>query len=76
MGKWSELIKERKYSLYVLALLLITYLLNQVDRYTLAIVSKEAEQDIGFGDGDGSKLCAVCATSLLVFTLSGLLFVA
>jgi MFS family permease len=53
MGKWRELFSERKYSLYVLGMLLLTYLLNQVDRYTIAIVSKEAEKDIGFGDGAG-----------------------
>lgn len=32
------------YSLYVLALLLFAYLLNQLDRYTLAIVTKPAAQ--------------------------------
>jgi len=33
-----------RYSLYVLALLLFAYLLNQLDRYALAIVTKPASQ--------------------------------
>lgn len=38
------------YSLYVLALLLLAYLLNQLDRYTLAIVTKPAAQEIHYGE--------------------------
>lgn len=36
--------KENLYSLYVLFLFLITYLLNQLDRYMLAIVTKPLAQ--------------------------------
>ncbi|CAG7718590.1 unnamed protein product [Allacma fusca] len=38
------------YSLYVLALLLFAYLLNQLDRYTLAIVAKPLAQELHYGD--------------------------
>ncbi|XP_061169687.1 MFS-type efflux pump MSMEG_3705-like [Saccostrea echinata] len=38
------------YKLYVLFLLLLTYLLNQLDRYMLAITSKSMAQEIHFGD--------------------------
>ncbi|XP_074655462.1 MFS-type efflux pump MSMEG_3705-like [Tubulanus polymorphus] len=38
------------YSLYVLLLLLIAYLLNQLDRYTLAIVSTPIAQELHYGD--------------------------
>ncbi|XP_013388870.1 protein spinster homolog 1 [Lingula anatina] len=38
------------YSLYVLLLLLIAYLLNQLDRYTLAIVTQPMAQEIHYGD--------------------------
>eukprot|EP00753_Platysulcus_tardus_P002744 PLAT11858.1.p1 GENE.PLAT11858.1~~PLAT11858.1.p1 ORF type:complete len:470 (-),score=246.17 PLAT11858.1:83-1492(-) len=41
------------YSLYVLLLLLLTYLTNQLDRYLLGITSKELERDLHFGDGKG-----------------------
>ena len=53
MGKWQKLFTQNKYSLYVLFLLLITYLLNQLDRYTLAVTSKAIEQSLHFGDGNG-----------------------
>ncbi|XP_071948158.1 protein spinster homolog 1-like [Antedon mediterranea] len=42
--------KELFYSFYVLLLLLLAYLLNQLDRYTLAIVTKHMAQDIHYGD--------------------------
>ncbi|PIK45432.1 hypothetical protein BSL78_17707 [Apostichopus japonicus] len=38
------------YPLYVLLLLLVTYLLNQLDRYALAICAKPMAQEIHFGD--------------------------
>ncbi|XP_070581990.1 MFS-type efflux pump MSMEG_3705-like isoform X2 [Ptychodera flava] len=38
------------YAGYVLALLLIAYLLNQLDRYALAIVTQPMAQDIHYGD--------------------------
>ena len=38
------------YALYVLFLLLLTYLLNQLDRYALAICTQPMAQDIGYGD--------------------------
>ncbi|XP_077986710.1 MFS-type efflux pump MSMEG_3705-like [Glandiceps talaboti] len=38
------------YAVYVLILLLIAYLLNQLDRYALAIVTQPMAQDIHYGD--------------------------
>ncbi|XP_007898355.2 protein spinster homolog 1 [Callorhinchus milii] len=38
------------YPIYVLSLLLLTYLLNQLDRYVLAIVAQPLAQDLHFGD--------------------------
>ncbi|ESO86450.1 hypothetical protein LOTGIDRAFT_220749 [Lottia gigantea] len=38
------------YSVYVLILLLLTYLLNQLDRYMLAITVQPMAQEIHFGD--------------------------
>ncbi|XP_032786983.2 MFS-type efflux pump MSMEG_3705 isoform X2 [Daphnia magna] len=42
--------KQNLYSIYVLLLFLITYLLNQLDRYMLAIVTKPLAQEIHYGD--------------------------
>lgn len=42
--------KQNLYSGYVLSLFLITYLLNQLDRYMLAIVTKPLAQEIHYGD--------------------------
>ncbi|KAJ8300638.1 hypothetical protein KUTeg_022157 [Tegillarca granosa] len=38
------------YNIYVLFLLLVTYLLNQLDRYMLPITTKSVAQDIHYGD--------------------------
>jgi hypothetical protein len=38
------------YSLYVLIIMLITYLLNQLDRYMLGIVTKPMSQELHYGD--------------------------
>lgn len=38
------------YALYVLLMMLIAYLLNQLDRYTLPIVTKSAGYDLKYGD--------------------------
>ncbi len=38
------------YSLYVLLILLMAYLLNQLDRYTLPIVTTQAGYDLNYGD--------------------------
>lgn len=38
------------YALYVLLMMLMAYLLNQLDRYTLPIVTKSAGYDLGYGD--------------------------
>ena len=38
------------YNIYVLLLLLLAYLLNQLDRYTLPIVTKPMAQDVHYGD--------------------------
>ena len=42
------------YATYVLLLMLLTYLLNQLDRYMLAITSQPLARDVHFGD----KACA------------------
>lgn len=42
----------RPYSVFVLVLLLLAYLLNQLDRYMLAITVKPMAQDVHFGDHD------------------------
>lgn len=41
------------YSLYVLFVLLMAYLLNQLDRYTLPIVTSDVGYDLNYGD----KIC-------------------
>ena len=38
------------YSIYVLFILLLTYLLNQLDRYMLGIVTKPMAQELHYGD--------------------------
>eukprot|EP00118_Oscarella_pearsei_P019960 m.214851 g.214851 ORF g.214851 m.214851 type:complete len:553 (+) comp39821_c0_seq1:96-1754(+) len=40
----------RVLSIYVLLILLVVYLLNQLDRYTLPIVAKPVAQDLKYGD--------------------------
>ena len=40
----------KPYTLWVLAMMLAAYLLNQLDRYTYSIVSKAVSQDLMFGD--------------------------
>ena len=49
-GLINLLRQAEKYSLYVLACLLAAYLLNQLDRYALAVTSMPMAQDIRFGD--------------------------
>lgn len=49
-GSFVHLRHASKYSLYVLVCLLVAYLLNQLDRYALAVTSKPMAQDIHFGD--------------------------
>jgi hypothetical protein len=48
--------KGSPYSLYVLIVLLLTYMLNQLDRYALSITSVEAAQELKFGDKSCLKL--------------------
>lgn len=47
------------YSIYVLIILLIAYLLNQLDRYTLPIVTSQMAQDLHYGD----QVCMVNSTA-------------
>ena len=37
------------YSIYVLVILLVAYLLNQLDRYMLAITNPSMSRDVGYG---------------------------
>lgn len=48
--------KENLYSVYVLILFLLTYLLNQLDRYMLAIVTKPVAQVNSIMMSEGVKL--------------------
>lgn len=43
------------YSLYVLFVLLMAYLLNQLDRYTLPIVTSDSGYDLQYGDRECMK---------------------
>ena len=45
-----QIFKAGGYAVYVLFLLLGTYLLNQLDRYALAVSSQPMAHDIKFGD--------------------------
>ena len=49
-GLRALLLRSSGYSLYVLALLTVTNLLNQLDRYMLAVVARPSAQEIHFGD--------------------------
>ena len=40
----------KAYSLYVLLVLFLTFMLDQLDRYALPITSIEAAQDLKYGD--------------------------
>eukprot|EP00486_Rosalina_sp_Unknown_P003867 CAMPEP_0201565442 /NCGR_PEP_ID=MMETSP0190_2-20130828/4559_1 /ASSEMBLY_ACC=CAM_ASM_000263 /TAXON_ID=37353 /ORGANISM="Rosalina sp." /LENGTH=154 /DNA_ID=CAMNT_0047982943 /DNA_START=21 /DNA_END=482 /DNA_ORIENTATION=+ len=50
-----DLIKSKQYrtSLYVLWVLLITYMFSQVDRYLQAITASNMQKDQGWGTGNG-----------------------
>ena len=48
--------KAKPYSLYVLLILLLTYMLNQLDRYALSITSIEVAQEFKYGDKSCQKL--------------------
>ena len=50
MGKGGFRISGRCYSFYVLILLLVAYLLNQLDRYMLAIETTQMGREIEYGD--------------------------
>ncbi len=39
-----------RYSIYVLVLLLCAFLLNQLDRYLLAVTNPSMSRDVGYGD--------------------------
>ena len=45
----SLLLSERPYSLYVLLILMIVYLLNQLDRFVLGIAGRSLSRDLKFG---------------------------
>jgi len=42
-------VKANPYSLYVLSILLLTFMLNQLDRFVLPITAVESSQDLKFG---------------------------
>lgn len=45
----------KSYSIYVLILLTITYMVNQLDKFSLAVVAKPIAQELHYGN----KACAV-----------------
>lgn len=49
-GVYMMVRQVRVYALYVLLMMLIAYLLNQLDRYTLPIVTKSVGYDLKYGD--------------------------
>lgn len=49
-GTVQLLKKSRPYAIYVLFVLLLVYLTNQLDRYTLPIVTTTVGADLGYGD--------------------------
>lgn len=50
----------RKYSLYILLILMIVYLLNQLDRFVLGIAGRSLARDLQFG----SRSCFVNDSSI------------
>ena len=58
-GRDSFLSSVRPYSMWVLVLLLLAYLTNQLDRYMLAITAGPMARDIQFGD----KSCMLNTTA-------------
>ena len=53
--------KVRPYSFWVLLLLLLAYLFNQLDRYMLAITISDVAQELKFGDKGCMKNKSVSA---------------
>lgn len=49
-GYWTLQLILRPYPSYVLVMMLIAYLLNQLDRYTLPVVTTHAGADLRYGD--------------------------
>ncbi len=49
-GTWRLLKNAKPYALYVLFALLVAYLLNQLDRYTLPVVTSTVGADLHYGD--------------------------
>lgn len=47
---FSVFTQAKPYSLYVLVVLYLTYMLNQLDRYALSITSIETAQELKYGD--------------------------
>lgn len=58
--------KASAYSLYVLLIMLLTYMLNQLDRYALSITSIETAQALHYGDMACMKLANVSKDEGLV----------
>ena len=54
-GMWTMVRRSGVYPLYVLLALLVVYLFNQLDRYTLPIVTTSMGPDLRYGD----KTCQV-----------------
>ncbi|XP_043236262.1 MFS-type efflux pump MSMEG_3705-like [Amphibalanus amphitrite] len=49
-GCWQLLTTQKPYSLYLLAILLATYLLSQINQYVMAVVARPMAQEIKFGE--------------------------
>lgn len=64
LTNYLNVFKQAKpYSLYVLFLLLVVYMHNQLDRYALSITSIEIAQELKYGDKSCMKLDASVSTA-------------
>ena len=70
VGKFAALWNEGKYSVWVLFLLLLGYLTNQLDRYALGMTKKEMQARIGFTDEQYDSLAG--PAFIVVYTFAGI----
>ena len=55
----------RLYSIHVLLMLLLTYLVNQLDRFLLGIVTKPMSQELDYGDWACMRNDSVAANTVV-----------
>ena len=66
------ILKFDRYALYVLFLLTVVFLLNQIDRFVLATISEPLARDIKFGDKACLPLNSTFAHDYKQFCINGL----